>query len=149
MSRYRVIICALAATIAGLAATGCQVGKPDAEADVLAFEMPIASDATPPAEEGYVWAALEIEVCSNVTADDGVAVERSNWTLELSDETRISPAEHGLIDTPGPEVEGGGIYMLSYEECLTGWITYAVPEGSEPEAAIYSGAGESKRISLP
>jgi hypothetical protein len=75
---------------AGLADVGC--GKPDVDAKVLSFHMPAAPAAELPNEPGQVWAALEVEMCSNVSADDGVAVGHQNWVLEMPDEPRISPA---------------------------------------------------------
>jgi hypothetical protein len=82
----------LGALIAGaaLAVVGC--GKSDVDAKVLSFHMPAAPDDEPPKDPGQVWAALEVEMCSNVSADDGVAVGHQNWVLEMPDEPRISPA---------------------------------------------------------
>lgn len=75
---------------AGLADVGC--GKPDVDAKVLSFHMPAAPAAEPPIDSGQIWADLEVEMCSNVSADDGVAVGHQNWVLEMPDEPRISPA---------------------------------------------------------
>jgi hypothetical protein len=133
--------------VASLWSAGC--GKSDVDVDVLDFEMPAAIGAEPPEAPGHVWAALRAEMCSNVGADDGVGVGVENWSLEMPDGRRISPADRAVPGSPSPTWEVGGVYMLSKDECASGWIMFAVPEEITPEAAIFTGPDDPKRISLP
>ena len=146
ITRNRLIWATIAIGVIGLVALLWSLRKPDVEVEVLSFEMPYTRKAEPPAA-GLVWTGIEVEVCSNVSADDGVAVGDENWVLELPDGTHIPPGQRGV---PGSQVPPGGmIAMLSFEECLSDWITFAVPEGVQPAAIIFSGPGGSQRISLP
>jgi hypothetical protein len=145
-TRKALIWATIAVVVIGLAVVVRSLVKPDVEVEVLNFAMPYGRDAEPPAA-GLVWAAIEVEVCSNVSADDGVAVGEENWLLELPDETRIPAGQRGV---PGAQVPPGGIlYMLSFEECVSDWVTFAVPEGAQPAAVIFTGPDGSKRFSLP
>ena len=146
ITRNRVIWATLAVGVIGLVAIVWSLGKSDVEVEVLNFEMPYERRPEPPAA-GLVWTGVEVEVCSNVRADDGVAVGDENWMLELPGGTRISPGQRGV---PGSQAPASGmIAMLSFEECLSDWITFAVPEGVQPAAIIFTGPGGSQRISLP
>jgi hypothetical protein len=88
-------------------------------------------------------------MCSNVGADDGVAVGVANWILELPDGTRLAPAERKVPGVPGQVLAVGGVYMLSQDECAVGWIVFAVPAGVTPDAAIFTGADGRERFALP
>jgi len=146
ITRNTVIWATLAVGVIGLVVVIWSLRKPDVEVEVLNFEMPYARRSEPPAA-GLVWAGIEVEVCSNVSADDGVAVGDENWMLELPDGTRIPAGQRGV---PGSTAPPGGMQaMLSFEECFSGWVAFAVPDGVRPETAIFSGPGGSQRISLP
>lgn len=146
-TRNAVIWATIAVVAIGLVVFVWSLGKPDAEVDLLNFAMPYEGDAELPAGAGLVWAAIEVEVCSNVRADDGVAVGDENWSLELQDDTRIPAGSRGVPGSQAPA--GGALYMLSFEECFSDWIAFAVPEGAQPEAAIFTGPDGTKRFSLP
>jgi hypothetical protein len=127
----------LGALIIGASLFGVACGKPDADVEILRFEMPAEPDAAPPQEPGYVWAALTASVCSNVSADDGVAVGAGNWALEMPDESRIPPA-----------MDDGSVFMLSQDECTSIQILFSVPAGTRPDAVVFSGSSDSQRFSL-
>lgn len=146
ITRNTLIWAALAAGLIGLVVLLWSLRQPDVKVEVLTFAMPYDRNAAPPAA-GFVWAGVEAEVCSNVSADDGVAVGNENWMLELPDGTQIPAGPRGVPGSTAPA--SGMIYMLSHEKCLVDWFTFAVPEGEQPDAVIFSGAGETKRISWP
>jgi hypothetical protein len=117
------------------------------DAEVLGFQLPVPVDEPAPTP-GHVWAALHVEVCAEGVADDGAATSRTNWLLELPDDTRLSPAADPKPTMPSP-VFPNGTAMLSDGDCAGGWIAYAVPEGVRPEHAVFTGDGEAQRIALP
>ena len=146
MNTPAVTLCALIIA-ASLLSSGC--GKSDVDVDVFDFAMLVASDAEQPEDPEDVWAVLRVEMCSNVGADDGVAVSVENWVLELPDGSPVWSADRAVLGGPQPALEVRGLYMLSKDECAAGWIVFAVPERVTSEVAIFTYSGEPARVSLP
>ncbi|MFD9047671.1 DUF4352 domain-containing protein [Streptomyces zaomyceticus] len=82
---------------------------------------------------GYVWAALELKVCSTKGT---FAATTSPWTLAYADGARVEPSGSTWDDFPKPEfpVET----TLTPGKCVRGKVVYPVPGGSRPETIVYA-----------
>ncbi len=101
-----------------------------------AYKQPVAKNATPPDQEGFEWAAADVEVCPTTTN----VVVRDSWRLVYADNTTIDPSSIGYQQFPEPaypwderEVIGG--------RCVRGWITFPAPVGEKPAFVEYAPQG--------
>ncbi|MFE5482689.1 hypothetical protein [Streptomyces sp. NPDC056527] len=102
----------------------------------LSYEQGVKS-AGSAAEEtgqpGYVWAALELKVCST----KGVFLATTfPWTLSYADGARIEPSSSTWEDFPKPEfpVET----KLAPGRCVRGKVVYPVPGNNRPATVVYA-----------
>ncbi|MFJ3097365.1 hypothetical protein [Streptomyces hydrogenans] len=114
----------------------------DSEADLsgtsaaLSYKQGIKSVGSAAEETGeptYVWAALELKVCST----KGVFLATTTpWTLSYADGSRIEPSSSTWDDFPKPEfpIET----KLSPGKCVRGKVVYPVPGDSRPETVVYA-----------
>jgi hypothetical protein len=111
---------------------------------VIGYEQHVAKNSIQPEDEfgteskGYVWAALELKVC---TTKGTVTVSSLPWALVYSDGSRIDPSSVTYDDFPRPE------YPFDAEvkagDCVRGNVVYPVPGGKRPERIIYAPEGDS------
>ncbi|GGY82966.1 hypothetical protein GCM10010363_74500 [Streptomyces omiyaensis] len=114
----------------------------DAEAGVsgtstaISYEQGIksvGSAAESSGTPGYIWAALELKVCST----KGVFTANTfPWTLAYSDGARVEASGTTWDDFPKPEfpIET----KLSPGKCVRGKVVYPVPGDSRPETIVYA-----------
>lgn len=100
------------------------------------YKQPVAKNATRPDQEGFEWAAVDVEVCPTTTN----VVTHDAWRLVYADHTTIDPSNIGYQQFPEPaypwderEVAGG--------QCIRGWITYPAPVGKRPAFVEYGPQG--------
>lgn len=106
-------------------------------AQVISYEQDVAKSTTSADEEfgtsGYVWAALEIKVCST----KGTFFSSSMpWTLAYADSSRIEPSSSTYEGFPRPAfpIET----KLTAGKCVRGKIVYPVPGGQRPTTVVYA-----------
>ncbi|MGW0122155.1 hypothetical protein [Streptomyces sp. NPDC003327] len=103
---------------------------------VLGYQQGITSVGSAAEESGnknYVWAALELKVCSN----KGVFVATTTpWTLSYADGSRIEPSSSTWDDFPKPEFPLET--KLTPGKCVRGKVVFPVPGDSRPETVVYS-----------
>jgi hypothetical protein len=93
----------------------------------------VGSAAEETGQPGYVWAALELKVCS--TKGTFLATTFP-WTLSYADGARIEPSSSTWEDFPKPEfpIET----KLAPGKCVRGNVVYPVPGNSRPATVVYA-----------
>lgn len=96
----------------------------------------VGSAAEQSGTPGYVWAALELKVCSTKGL---FAATTTPWTLSYADGARVEPSSSTWDDFPKPQfpVET----KLTPGKCVRGKVVFAVPGNSRPQSAVYAPAG--------
>ncbi|WP_405808178.1 hypothetical protein OG729_25135 [Streptomyces sp. NBC_00210] len=130
-------------TQAGPLAFGKTLTVPDSEdgtvatATVLGYEQGSMKAATTADEEfgttGYVWAVLELKVCST---KGSVGITRYPWVLAYADGSRIEPSGTTYDDLPKPEYPHEA--MIKEGDCVRGKTVFAVPDKQRPERVLYT-----------
>lgn len=103
---------------------------------VLAYEQPVKSVGSAAEEsgaKGYVWAALEVKVCSTLGE---FTTSSQPWTLAYADGARIEPSSTTYDDFPKPEYVDDA--ALAPGDCSRGKIVFPVPGNQRPAKAIYA-----------
>ncbi|MCX5584269.1 DUF4352 domain-containing protein [Streptomyces erythrochromogenes] len=96
----------------------------------------VGSAADESGTPGYVWAALDVKVCS----DTGTfLVTDQPWTLTYADGARIDSSSTKYGDFPKPEFPFET--TLTSGKCVKGNIVFAVPESPRPATAAYAPDG--------
>jgi hypothetical protein len=96
----------------------------------------VGSAAEESGTAGYVWAAIDVKVCSekgSFTATD------QPWTLTYADGARIDSSSTKYGDFPKPEFPFET--TLTAGKCVKGNIVFAVPDSPRPSTAVYAPAG--------
>lgn len=107
---------------------------------VLSYEQHVARTSIQPEEEfgpeskGYVWAALELKVC---TTTGDVYVDNTPWTLAYEDGARIQPSTVTYGDFPKPEYPAVPT-IVKPSDCVRGKIVFSVPSDQRPEKVVYA-----------
>ncbi|MBZ4016261.1 hypothetical protein CCS38_11015 [Streptomyces purpurogeneiscleroticus] len=107
----------------------------------IAYEQPVARGSVQPEEEfgseqaGYVWAALEVKVCS--TEGQEVYVNNTPWSLAYADGARVEPSSVTYGDFPRPEYPIGDT-AVRVGDCVRGKIVFPVPGNQRPERVVYA-----------
>ncbi|GHF76975.1 hypothetical protein ACFFSH_38355 [Streptomyces filamentosus] len=85
---------------------------------------------------GYVWAALELKVCS---VKGLFAATTTPWTLSYADGARVEPSSGTWADFPKPQfpIET----KLTPGKCVRGKVVYPVPGNSRPQTVVYAPDG--------
>ncbi|MFF3243369.1 hypothetical protein ACFYWY_06475 [Streptomyces sp. NPDC002870] len=130
-------------TQVGPLAFGKSLNVPDSEdgtlgtATVLGYEQGAMKAATTADEEfgttGYVWAVLELKVCS---IKGSVGITRYPWVLAYADGSRIEPSGTTYGDFPKPEYPHEA--RIKEGDCVRGKTVYAVPGKQRPERVLYT-----------
>lgn len=103
---------------------------------VLSYQQPVHSHVTAAEEtgtKGYVWAALEVKVCST---KGEFTTSSQPWTLAYDDGTRVEPSSVTYDDFPQPEYVQDA--PVAAGDCSRGKIVFPVPGDKRPAKAIYS-----------
>ncbi len=134
------------------AATSAPAAKPKAgqevalpsglKVTVFAWQSPVAKKTIKPSEldwpNGYVWGALDVQVCLPADAPDGSSLSSAPWTVRFADNTTAEYADvTGLTGWPKPQYPMAD-RAVPAGSCTRGWITFAVPGGATPSAALYA-----------
>ncbi|MFB7364174.1 hypothetical protein [Streptomyces hydrogenans] len=93
----------------------------------------VGSAAEETGNKGYIWAALELKVCST----KGVFLATTGpWTLSYADGARIEPSSSTWDDFPKPEFPFET--KLTPGKCVRGKVVFPVPGNSRPETVVYA-----------
>jgi hypothetical protein len=87
------------------------------------------------AGQGFKYIAAEVKGCSG-PHEQNISFEPAYFLLKLDDGTMH---DHG----PGakkPELEGG---TVPAGKCLSGWVTFTVPDGALPTGVVYDGSART------
>lgn len=96
----------------------------------------VGSAADESGTPGYVWAALDVKVCS----DKGTFLATDQpWTLTYADGARIDPSSTTFDDFPKPAFPFET--KLTAGKCVKGNIVFAVPDSPRPSTAAYAPNG--------
>jgi hypothetical protein len=110
----------------------------------IGYKQPVKTTFATPEDDmgaegkGYVWAALEVKVC---TTTGMVSVSNSPWSLAFADGTRIEANNSTYGDFPKPEYPVGDT-AIKAGDCIRGKIVFAVPGKQRPVKVIYSAVPE-------
>lgn len=109
---------------------------------VISYEQPITTAVS--AEEdlgqpGYVWAALELKVCTDVGE---LWVSEGDWILAYEDGTRVESSSNTYDDFPRPEFPFEAEVRAG--DCVRGKVVYPVPGKQRPERVLYTPNGDSE-----
>ncbi|MFE7804005.1 hypothetical protein ACFU51_04925 [Streptomyces sp. NPDC057430] len=96
----------------------------------------VGSAAEETGEPDYVWAALELKVCSTKGTFSATTFP---WTLAYADGARIEPSSSTWDDFPKPEFPLET--KLTAGKCVRGKVVYPVPGNSRPETIVYAPDG--------
>lgn len=106
---------------------------------VLGYEQPVQMPI--PAEaEGYVWATLEVKVCTE--SGDQTTVSQLPWSLAHEDGAREQPPGVAGPGMPKPEYPIADT-VVRVGDCVRGKIPFEVPGDGWPERAVYAPGGFS------
>jgi hypothetical protein len=109
-----------------------KVGGDGGSVAVTAVEDNVSAGRLFGAGDGQKYVAAEVKGCSG-PHEKGLTFEPAYFLLKLNDGTMH---DHG----PGakkPELEGG---TVPAGKCLSGWVTFTVPEDTYPTAVLYDGS---------
>ncbi|MFE1413404.1 hypothetical protein ACFW6F_21760 [Streptomyces sp. NPDC058746] len=82
---------------------------------------------------GYVWAAVEIKVCSTKGT---VGTTRNPWAVAYADGARVQPSSSTYGDFPKPEYPHEA--DIKTGDCLRGKTVFAVPGKQRPAKILYT-----------
>jgi hypothetical protein len=108
------------------------VGTDGGSVTVSAIEDNVSAGRLFGAGEGRKYIAAEVKGCSG-PHEKALSFEPRYFLLQLDDKTVHDPG-------PGakkPELIGGAVPA---GRCLSGWVTFTVPEGGLPAAVLYDGS---------
>lgn len=125
---------------------GQEVTRPDGvKVTAFSWKTPAAKKELQPSEldwpDGYVWAALDVQVCLPATADDDSSLSSFPWTVRFADNSTAEFADvTGMTGWPKPQYPMGD-RRTPAGSCVRGWITFATPAGARPVMAVYAPSG--------
>ncbi|MFD4740946.1 hypothetical protein ACFWNQ_26790 [Streptomyces virginiae] len=107
-----------------------------ATATIIGYQQGIRAQQSADKEngtDGYVWAALELKVCSTKGTID---TSRFPWALSYPDGVRIEPSGTTFGDFPKPEypIEA----KVKEGDCVRGKTVFAVPSAQRPTKVLYT-----------
>lgn len=106
-------------------------------ATAYAFSAPVAKSAEKPEQAGYVWGAIDIQVC---VPQDG-EISSTSWYLGFADNTTAEPSNVTYSQFPHP------VYpfdrTVAAGTCTRGWVTFPVPAAQKPVKIVYSNSNGS------
>ena len=116
------------------------VGDAGGSVAVSATEAHVNAGRLFPAGKGKDYYAVQVKACS-APSENGLSFKPQYFILEMADKT-VHEAGPGVKkpDLRGGEVPAGG--------CLDGWVTFVIPEKSQPAFVVYDGS-EQLRWQIP
>ncbi|GAA2811599.1 hypothetical protein GCM10010441_40370 [Kitasatospora paracochleata] len=120
--------------------------KVSGSATVVGYQQDVAHDAPSPEKtfgaesHGYVWAALEVKVCSDASSAKTITVSNYPWKLAYDDGSLVKPSDTGYGQFPQPEFPSGD-EELAASRCIAGKIVFPVPGAKKPARAVYAPSG--------
>jgi hypothetical protein len=99
---------------------------------VSAVEDDVSAGRLFGAGKGFKYVAAEVKGCSG-PAEKNITFEPAYFLLRLDDGTIRDPG----VDAKKPSLNGG---TVPPGKCLSGWVTFTVPEGALPTGVIYDGS---------
>ncbi|MGH9009847.1 MAG: hypothetical protein ACRDYF_08390 [Acidimicrobiia bacterium] len=109
-----------------------KVGSDGGSVTVSAVEDNVSAGRLFGAGEGMKYIAVEVRGCSGPN-EKKLTFQPSYFLLRLDDGTVHDPGP----GTKKPSLEGG---KMPPGKCLSGWVTFTVPEGALATAVIYDGS---------
>jgi len=123
------------------ASTFDSVAVPGSRVTVYAYQQPVATEGPQPADAqepaNFVWSAVDVELCVGPSTTRRLSISSRAWTLRFADNTQVSPSSTGYSNFPEPGFPFGDA-ELGANECVRGWITYAVPGEGRPATVAFS-----------
>jgi len=118
------------------------VGSDGGSVTVSAVEDDVSAGRLFGAGKGFKYIAAEVKGCSGPHEKD-LTFEPNYFLLRLDDGTMH---DHGPA-AKKPELEGGTVPV---GRCLSGWVTFTVPDGALATAVVYDGSSRlSWTVPLP
>jgi hypothetical protein len=118
------------------------VGDDGGSVTVTAVEDNVSAGRLFGAGQGQKYIAAEVKGCSGPKEKD-LSFEPGYFLLRLDDSTMH---DHGP-PAKKPSLDGG---TVPAGRCLSGWVTFTVPDGALPTAVIYDGSSRLKwAVPLP
>jgi len=111
---------------------GDKVPTGDGSVTVSAVEDNVSAGRLFGAGKGFKYIAAEVKGCSGPN-EKNITFEPAYFLLRLDDGTIRDPG----VDAKKPSLEGG---TVPPGKCLSGWVTFTVPEGALPTGVIYDGS---------
>jgi hypothetical protein len=111
------------------------MGSDGGSVTVSAVEDDVSAGRLFGAGKGFKYIAAEVKGCSG-PHESNITFEPAYFLLKLDDGTMH---DHG----PGakkPELEGG---TVPAGKCLSGWVTFTVPDGALPTGVVYDGSSRT------
>lgn len=111
----------------------------------VGYQQNVAKSGPSPEEafgeesHGYVWAALEVKVCSDATSSETTTASDSSWQLAYDDGSIVEPSSSGYESFPKPKFPFGGADLMP-GRCVAGKIVFPVPGDKKPARALYAPA---------
>lgn len=100
---------------------------------VTAYSFAFAAKGAPtPDTTGYVWGAIDVQVCVPIDGD----ISNQAWYLKYADNTTIEPSNITYNQFPHPEYPS--YRTVTNGTCTRGWITFPVPPNTKPSLIVYS-----------
>ncbi|HET9769557.1 MAG TPA: DUF4352 domain-containing protein, partial [Acidimicrobiia bacterium] len=112
-----------------------EMGDDGGSVTVAAVEDGVSAGRLFGAGEGQKYVAADVKGCSGPN-EENITFEPSFFLLRLDDGT-IRDSGAGAKK---PSLEGG---TIPAGKCLSGWVTFTVPEGALPTAVIYDGSSRT------
>ena len=111
------------------------MGSDGGSVTVSAVEDNVSAGRLFGAGQGFKYIAAEVKGCSG-PHEQNISFEPAYFLLKLDDGTMH---DHGA-GAKKPEMEGG---TVPAGRCLSGWVTFTVPEGALPTGVVYDGSART------
>jgi hypothetical protein len=112
-----------------------EMGTDGGSVTVIAVEDNVSAGRLFGAGEGQKFVAAEVKGCSGPN-EKNITFEPAYFLLRLDDGTIRDTG----VGAKKPSLEGG---TIPAGKCLSGWVTFAVPDGALPSAVIYDGSSRT------
>jgi hypothetical protein len=116
------------------------VGPAGGSVTVSATEAHVNAGRLFPAGKGKDYYAVQVKACS-APSENGLSFKPQYFTLEMADKT-VHEAGAGVKK---PDLRSG---VVPAGGCLDGWVTFVIPEKSQPAFVVYDGS-EQLRWQIP
>jgi hypothetical protein len=113
---------------------GAKVKVANGTLKFFAYEQPVSADGTgeDPADAGEEYAAADVEACSTATKKQQVTPFM--FIAQLPDTTKAT----ATVTVKQPAMHSA---LLAKGECVRGWVTFSVPQGTRPTQLLFGQLG--------